>query len=251
MLQTDSRPPMLAVSSSLMSPTIDPRIFRAYDIRGKAHEQLDAAACRAIGQAFGTVLRQRYSVLHPRVVVGRDARVHSPEFEDAAVEGLMAAGCHVLRMGPTPSPVNYFTICHRQLDGGLQVTASHNPGHDNGIKLQVGDAEAFSGDDLQLLRKMIERGDFLNGEGSEETIDATTPYSAHLTKLFATVGNGKKIVVDAGNGIAGPVNCDVLRAVGAQIVELYTEPDGTFPNHPADPSKHATLRELQEAVTRT
>ncbi len=107
--------------------SVDPRIFRAYDIRGKAHEQLTSDACRAIGQAFGTVLNARKEGDFASAVVGSDARTHSPEFLEAVVEGLTSTGCRVLLMGQTPSPLNYFTICTRALDGGMQVTASHNP----------------------------------------------------------------------------------------------------------------------------
>ncbi len=230
---------------------IDPHIFRAYDIRGKAHSQLSADACQKIGQAFGTVLRRLYKKDHPTVIVGRDARTHGPELEKAVIEGLMSAGCHVLTIGPMPSPVNYFTICNRKADGGIHVTASHNPKEDNGLKLQTRDADAFSGDDLQKLRKQIETEDFMTGTGSQETIDAVTPYTDVLTKKFPNAGKGLTIVVDAGNGIAGPVNCTIFRAVGAEVIELYTEPDGTFPNHAADPSKHATLKDLQKKVTKS
>src|SRR3989338_6910165 len=227
---------------------IDPHIFRAYDIRGKAHSQLSADACGQIGQEFGTVLRRLYKKDHPTVIVGRDARTHGPELEKAVIEGLMSAGCHVLTIGPMPSPVNYFTICNRKVDGGIHVTASHNPKEDNGLKLQIRDADAFSGEDLQTLRRQIETEDVMNGTGSQESIDAVTPYTDFLTKRFPSVGKNLTIVVDAGNGIAGPVNCAVFRAVGAQVIELYTEPDGTFPNHPADPSKHATLKDLKKKV---
>jgi phosphomannomutase/phosphoglucomutase len=230
-------------------PSIDPHIFRAYDIRGKAATQVTPDACRQIGHAFGTVLRRRYKKEHPEVIVGRDARTHGPQLEAALVEGLMAAGCNVLMIGATPSPLNYFTICNRKADGGVHVTASHNPKEDNGLKLQTRDAEAYSGDNLQELRKQIEKQDFENGTGSKKDIDAVTPYRTFLKKLFGDVGAGKKVVVDAGNGIAGPVNCEVFRDVGAEVVELFTEPDGTFPNHAADPSKHETLQDLQEEVT--
>lgn len=227
---------------------IDPHIFRAYDIRGKAHSQLSTDACRQIGRGFGTVLRRLYKKDHPEVVVGRDARTHGPELEAAVIEGLMMAGCRVLMIGPTPSPLNYFTICERKLDGGVHVTASHNPKEDNGLKLQIRGAEAFSGESLQELRSLIEAGDFLPGKGTREEIDAVTSYKELLTRTFKNAGKGLTIVVDAGNGIAGPVSCDVLRGVGAEVIELYTEPDGAFPNHPADPSKHETLRDLQAKV---
>lgn len=227
---------------------IDPHIFRAYDIRGKAHSQLSADACRQIGRAFGTTLRRRYNKDSPEVIVGRDARTHGPELESATIEGLMSAGCHVLTIGPTPSPVNYFTICDRKADGGIQVTASHNPKEDNGLKLQIRDAEAFSGEDLQALRKQIGANDCMNGSGSKSEIDAASPYREFLVNKFKNAGKGATIVVDAGNGIAGPINCSAFRAVGADVIELYAEPDGNFPHHPADPSRHETLKELQNKV---
>ncbi len=229
---------------------IDPHIFRAYDIRGKAGTQLTTEACLLIGKAFGAVLFEKYGEEHPHptVAVGRDARTHSPAFESALIDGLVSAGCNVLRIGQTPSPLNYFTICNSHFDAGVQITASHNPKEDNGIKLQLRDAEAYSGADLQDLRERIEKKVFRTAEGSVEDLDAITPYKAYLAKMFAGIGKSKKVVVDAGNGVAGPVYCDVLRSAGCQVIEMYTEPDGTFPNHAADPSKHSTLAELQARV---
>lgn len=229
---------------------IDPHIFRAYDIRGKAGTQLTEEACYLIGRAFGTVLQEKYGKEHehPTVVLGRDARTHSPGFMQKMCEGLMQSGCEVFEIGQTPSPVNYFTICSGHFDAGVQITASHNPKEDNGIKLQLRHAEAYSGDDLQDLKKRIENNVFKDSKGSKKEIDAITPYEDFLAKLFADAGKGKTIVVDGGNGVAGPVYCSVLRKTGATVHELYTEPDGTFPNHAADPSKHSTLKELQEKV---
>ncbi len=228
--------------------SLDPNIFRAYDIRGRAYDQITEEGCLLIAHAFGSALRVRTRKEMPSVCVGRDARTHSPAFELAIVEGLKSAGCRVISIGQTPSPVNYFTVCTQELDGGIHVTASHNPAHDNGLKLFTAGASAFSGDDLQQLRKRIEQRDLLDGRGTVETFDATEPYAAFLTSLFAGTGDTMHIGVDGGNGVAGPLNCDVLEAVGATITGLYIEPDGTFPHHPADPSKHATLRDLQAAV---
>lgn len=231
-----------------MHSSIDPRIFRAYDIRGRAHEQITVEACRLIGQAFGTELFERTGNDAPTVCVGRDARTHSPDFETAVIEGLLEAGCTVIRIGQTPSPVNYFAVCHEGFDAGIQVTASHNPAHDNGLKFCVKDAQAFAGHDLQKLRERIERGALRNAEGTLESLEASEHYAEHLRTLFEDAGQDLKIVVDGGNGVAGPLNCAILRAIGAEVVELYTEPDGTFPNHPADPSKYETLAELQSLV---
>jgi phosphomannomutase/phosphoglucomutase len=231
--------------------SIDPHIFRAYDIRGVAHEQLTVEACRLIGHAFGSELRERTRKDSPVLCVGRDARTHGPDFERALVEGLLESGCTVELIGQTPSPINYFTICTKELDGGIQVTASHNPASDNGLKFCLADADAFAGDDLQELHQRILDERFVKGNGTSIEMDAITPYVTFLSTLFAKAGEGLSIVVDSGNGVAGPVYCDVLRAVGATVTELYTEPDGTFPNHAADPSKWDTLKELQKTVIDT
>ncbi|MDO8649232.1 MAG: phosphomannomutase/phosphoglucomutase [Candidatus Peregrinibacteria bacterium] len=229
--------------------SLNPRIFRAYDIRGKAESQITPEACKLIGQAFGSTLREMYGIEHPRVALGWDARTHSPLFAEHTQKGLQDVGCSVVRIGLTPSPVNYFTVCMQKLDGSIQITASHNPAEDNGLKLQLREAHAYAGDDLQTLRKKIEAGKFLSGSGRVEDVDAITPYIDHLSSLFPNGAKGLSVVVDSGNGVAGPTYCRALRAIGATVDELYTEPDGTFPNHLADPSKHATLKDLQKRVT--
>jgi phosphomannomutase / phosphoglucomutase len=227
---------------------LDPHIFRAYDIRGKAHTQITEEGCLLIGKGFGTILRTLYEKDHPTVAVGRDARTHGPVFEKALIEGLVSTGCHVLVIGETPSPINYFTICKQNLDGGVQITASHNPAGDNGFKLQIRDADAFSGEDIQELYKRIEREEFVEGDGSQEEFDSVTSYVLHLSEMFADVGKGLSIAIDGGNGIAGPVYSTILRAVGCNVTGLFIDPDGTFPNHPADPSKPDTLKDLQKTV---
>ncbi len=229
-------------------PAIDPCIFRSYDIRGKAHEQLTTEACELIARGFGSVLREIYKLDHPTVAVGRDARTHSPEFEAAVIGGLASAGCRVLTIGETPSPVNYFTICTAVLDGGIQVTASHNAPEDNGLKLQVREADAFAGEDLQKLRQRIEKKKFLKGKGTVEPFDGITPYIEYLAEKFAGIGTDLHAAVDCGNGVTGPVYTEVLRRAGCTLTELYTEPDGSFPHHLADPSKWETLKDLQQKV---
>ncbi len=233
-----------------MTQPIDPRIFRAYDIRGVALEQLTENAARQIAHGYGSVLRERMSGKTPRVCVGRDARTHGPQLERAVIEGLTASGCDVYTIGATPSPLGYFTICDGAFDAGIQVTASHNPAKDNGLKLSLEHAHSYANDDIQDLRKRIEEGRFVTGKGSVQPYDGTTPYLAKLKTMFGQSLKGMKVVVDSGNGIAGPVYCEALREAGAEVIELYTEPIGTFPNHPADPSKRATLKELQETVVK-
>lgn len=233
-----------------MAQPIDPRIFRAYDIRGVALEQLTEDAARQIAHGYGSVLRERLPNRTPRVCVGRDARTHGPQLERAVIDGLLASGCDAYTIGATPSPLGYFTICDGNFDAGIQVTASHNPAKDNGLKLSLAHAHSYANDDIQDLRKRIEAGKLTNGKGTVQPYDGTTPYLAKLKSMFGDKLKGLKIVVDGGNGIAGPVYCEALREAGAEVIELYTEPIGTFPNHPADPSKHATLKELQETVVK-
>jgi len=227
---------------------VDPRIFRAYDIRGTISDQIDKELCRLIGQAFGSILRERYNKEHPTVVVGWDMRAHSPPLAQATIEGLMSTGCYVFNIGETPSPVNYFAVCTKNTDGSVQITASHNEAEFNGLKLQIREAEAFSGEDLQTLRKRIEEESFLTGEGKVEEFDAITPYKEHLKKMFGNVGADLHIVIDNGNGVTGPVYNQVLKDIGCTLTELYAEPDGTFPNHLADPIQLDTLKELQATV---
>ena len=168
--------------------TLDPHIFRAYDIRGKVDGQMTEQAAYLIGKGFGSILRDRYEIEHPTVAVGRDARTHSPNLQAEVTKGLISTGCNVIDIGETPSPINYFTICDKKLDGGMQVTASHNPSGDNGLKLQIRDAEAYSGDDIQKLRERIEAEEFVTGDGSMKVYDGIDPYLKHVEKMFKKAG---------------------------------------------------------------
>jgi phosphomannomutase / phosphoglucomutase len=226
---------------------IPSHVFRAYDIRGKAGIDITEDFCRNVGKGFGSILREIYKKENPTVIVGRDARTHSPSFEKALIEGLISVGCHVKTIGQTPSPVNYFALCNFGCDGSVQITASHNPKDDNGLKLQIRDAEAFAGNDLQKLRERIENDEFESGKGTSEELDAITPYIDKVTSLIK-IDQPLKIVADFGNGVAGPVYSEALKKAGIELIELYAEPDGTFPNHIADPSNYETLTDLISAV---
>lgn len=229
---------------------IDPRIFRAYDIRGKALTQVSEDACREIAYTFGQELAERYHLRSPRIAVGRDARTHSPLLEKAVIDGLHRANCDVLAIGQNPSPTNYFTVCTLELDGSIQITASHNHKDDNGLKLQMRNAGAFCGNDIQELEKKIAPLPYPlpRGEGKIETFDAISPYITHLTTMFKDVGKGVHVVIDGGNGVAGPVYSQILKNISCTVTELFIDPDGTFPNHSADPSKWDTLKDLQKTI---
>src|SRR3989344_2550575 len=165
-------------------PSIPSYIFRAYDIRGKAETEVSETLCMLVGKAFGTELSERYKKENPEVIVGRDARTHSPLLEAALIKGLVSTGCIVKKIGMVPSPVNYFALCHFACDGSVQITASHNQKEDNGLKLQLRGAEAFAGEELQNLRERIEGGKFAEGKGSVEEIDAVTPYKGKVKGLL-------------------------------------------------------------------
>ena len=239
--------------------TVDPHVFRAYDIRGVYGQNITEEFCHLVGKGFGSELRERYNKEHPTVIVGRDARTHSPSLEAALIEGLISTGCHVKTIGETPSPVNYFALCHLECDGSVQVTASHNDKEDNGLKLQLRDAEAFSGEELQGLLKRIQEERFVEGsssaanaaskdkEGSYEEIEIVTAYQQKVLSL-APIGKGMTVAVDFGNGVSGPIYSQILENAGVHILPLYAEPDGTFPNHIADPTKHETLKDLQALI---
>ncbi|MBU0458329.1 phosphomannomutase/phosphoglucomutase [Patescibacteria group bacterium] len=227
---------------------IDPHIFRAYDIRGIVPDQVNEELALLIGKGFGSIMRERTGKEHPQIAVGRDMRPHSPGLEKAIIKGLNSTGCNVVAIGQTPSPLNYFAICTNNLDGSIQVTASHNEAIKNGFKLQVHDAIAFASEDIQILLKRIQNEEFIAGEGEIEELNVIDPYIEYLTEKFAGIGEGMKIIVDYGNGVAGPVYSKVLNNIGCELITLYEEPDGNFPNHIADPSNYETLKDLQKRV---
>lgn len=222
---------------------MNPQIFREYDIRGVADSDLTDEAVENIGRAYATLV-QRDGVRN--VAVGHDNRLSSPRLAEALISGLRAAGSNVLFAHQVPTPTLYFTILHYQQDGGVQVTGSHNPPQFNGFKMSRGVLSLY-GDQVQELRRIIEAKDFATGNGSLETVDPVREYQQAITSRLK-LQRPLKIVVDTGNGTAGPVIVPILREMGAEVVELYTEPDGTFPNHVADPTVPENLADLIATV---
>lgn len=224
---------------------MNPRIFRAYDIRGVADRDLDDATVGAIGQAFATVVRERD--LLPQVAVGRDARLSSPRIHAALVAGLLRGGVDVLDVGIVPSPVVYFTAHTREVGGAIMVTGSHNPAEDNGLKLLLG-KNALFGEDIQRLRELVVSGAFATGSGTARPIEVLRPY-CDQQRLLAHLGERKlKVVVDAGNGPTGPIAPELLESLGVEVVPMYCDLDGRFPNHHPDPTVAENLVDLQAAV---
>ena len=219
---------------------VDRNIFRAYDIRGVVGESLDEGVARLIGQAVGSLMRERGL---KDIVVGRDGRHSGPSLSGALIEGLRRAGRDVIDIGQVPTPVVYFGTYHFNTGCGVAVTGSHNPPDYNGFKIVVG-GETLSGDAIQdLYARIAENRLETGGGGALQTRDIGQDYLGRVAGDIA-LERKLKVVVDAGNGVAGNLGPQVLEAIGAEVVPLHCEVDGDFPNHHPDPGDPANLADL-------
>ncbi|MBA2663178.1 MAG: phosphomannomutase/phosphoglucomutase [Bradymonadaceae bacterium] len=228
---------------------MNPDIFRAYDIRGIADSDLTNEVVFQIGRAVAT-MATRASGPGPRIGVGRDARVSADRIFDCLQKGMIAAGAHVVSLGVVPTPLVYFAAYTDTFHACVQITGSHNPGEYNGFKMMVG-KQTLHGDTIQELRTLIETNDLVSGPdlGASALPDLRKRYIEWVRDNISVGPRKLKIAVDSGNGVAGVVAPELLRdAVGCKVVELFSEPDGTFPNHHADPTVLENLADLIEAV---
>jgi len=218
-------------------------IFREYDIRGIAEEELLDPDVETLGRALAT-----YLIRHSgrTISLGCDCRLSGSRLRDALLKGLLAAGARVLDIGTVPTPVLYYSAVHFKTDGAIMITGSHNPPEYNGIKTVCGTGTLY-GQAIQDVYKLITAGDFELGEGSVEKIDAVTPYVDEVAAQFQ-FDRKVKVVVDAGNGTAGPVVTRVFEKLNVKATELFFEMDGHFPHHHPDPTVLANLRDLQQSV---
>lgn len=221
-------------------------IFRKYDIRGIVGEELDPSVAESVGMAYGSELRHRSVADRPRVVVGEDNRPSSPALGSGLVRGLTAVGCDVIRIGTVPTPVSYFSEYQLQADGAVQITGSHNPAEYNGIKMTMAGA-SIHGDAIRGLLRRIRDAEFTAGTGQIETRDVLPAYVSDLAARF-TPARPVKVVVDCGNGTGSVVAVDLLEAVGAEVIPLYCDSDGTFPNHHPDPTVDEYVQDLITSV---
>ncbi len=222
---------------------LNPEIFRQYDIRGIAGKDMNAEDVMLLGRAIGTYLQQQGNRY---VAVGRDCRVSSDEYSAHLIQGLTAAGCRVVDIGICTTPVSYFAVRHLQTQGSIMVTASHNPPEYNGFKICSGIDSVF-GEELQKIRRIIADGAFESGRGSTESYDILTPYIDYMLQNI-NLQRPLRVGVDAGNGTAGLTAVPVLKGLGCEVHELYTELDGTFPNHEADPTVVENMADLVALV---
>jgi phosphomannomutase/phosphoglucomutase len=228
---------------------VEPRIFRQYDIRGVWEKDLTKEAVGAIGRAFAVYLRDRLKKDRMTVSIGMDARNSSPVMLETLSEALNASGIDVIDIGMCPTPLQYFSLHTLDVDGGIMITGSHNPPEFNGLKLSLG-RKTLYGEMIQDVRAIVEKGSTLEGEGTVKKHDIIPEYIEYIKPRFAGF-KGVKAVVDAGNGPGGLVGPALMRALGAEVVELYCEPDGNFPNHHPDPVVLENLRDLIAKVKET
>lgn len=235
------------------------KIFREYDIRGVVGEDFDAGLAEYLGFALGQSIRGGQFGPAPsgrlQVAVGFDCRLSREEMSRALISGITASGCDVLNCGMGPTPQLYFMAVSQKKAGGVQITASHNPGDQNGFKMMVG-PKTLSGPDIQELKRQVQEIDRSGGikpsaeRGTVTEIDARSLYLKDLVERSRSLMGKKKLklVVDGGNGVGGLVGPALLRELGCEVIELYTEPDGRFPNHEADPTVLENIAELRKRV---
>jgi phosphomannomutase/phosphoglucomutase len=239
---------------------LPPEIFKAYDIRGIVGQTLTPAIARAIGQAIGTHAREK-AANRPQqnptpqgencppqdaIAVGRDGRLSGPALTQALIEGILAAGVDAIDIGSVPTPVSYFAAHALGCHSAVSVTGSHNPPDYNGIKMVIA-GETLALDAIQALRRRIETGALAVGAGACRAADVREAYLARIVSDIR-LARPMKIVMDCGNGIAGAVAPELFRRLGVQVVPLFCEVDGRFPNHHPDPSRPENLADLIRAL---
>jgi phosphomannomutase/phosphoglucomutase len=226
---------------------LSPHIFREYDIRGIVGRDLDPGVTRQVGRAYGSVLREAVGD-DATVVVGMDNRPHSPGLSAGLVEGLRAAGVNVVDLGTVPTPLVSWAEHRFGAHGGIQITGSHNPSEYNGIKMTL-QGRSFFGEAIQELRSRILAGRLMEGAGTLEEREIIPTYVQEIARGFS-LGRPIRVVVDCGNGVGSLVAVELLRTIGADVIPLYCESDGTFPNHHPDPTVDEYLVDMIEVVRR-
>ncbi len=240
-----SAPAAMRTPAKEIGVKIAPGIFRAYDIRGIVGETLDADIVKTIGRALGSEAKARGQQC---MVVGRDGRSSSPELGAALIAGLRAAGRDVIDVGLVPTPVLYFATHFLQTASGVMLTGSHNGPEYNGLKIVLGH-ETLSEEAIQGIYRRISAGDLSAGEGGLKSAAIIPEYIRRIVdEIPAPVSDAFKLVVDCGNGVAGVVAPQLLRALGHDVIELYCDVDGSFPNHHPDPSQPENLQVLINKV---
>lgn len=234
--KVEEQPPKQAAS-------IAAAIFKAYDIRGVVGETLTSESVYEIGRAIGS---EAHAQGQQSIIVGRDGRLSGPELVQRLIEGLRATGCDVVDIGVVPTPLLYFATQYLNTGSGVMLTGSHNPPNYNGMKIMLR-GETLALEAIQSLRRRIESGDYASGAGDLQTVDVVPDYIERVSSDVKLI-RPLKIVVDCGNGAAGEVAPRLFQALGSEVVELYCQIDGQFPNHHPDPSQLENLEDLINKV---
>ena len=224
---------------------MNPQIFREYDIRAVVDKELSLEEVVILGKAMGTYLGRQGK---KRITLGRDGRLSSNAFRERLLEGLLASGCQVIDIGVCPTPLLYFSIRHLKTDGGIMITASHNPPEYNGFKICSGPDTIF-GAEIQQVGSIARKGEFLTGQGSVTEKDVLPDYQA-LVLNDIRLSRPLRVGMDGGNGTGGWMALPIIRRMGCQVFDLYCEVDGSFPHHEPDPTVPKNLEELSALVER-
>ncbi|HWP45444.1 MAG TPA: phosphomannomutase/phosphoglucomutase, partial [Blastocatellia bacterium] len=223
---------------------INEHIFREYDIRGVVGQDLTEEAVYTLGRAMGTFYRNNGAT---RVSLGRDARESSPVFADLIARGLNETGCDVVDIGMVPTPVLYYSLFTQDVGGGVMITGSHNPTDYNGFKICLGKSTIF-GEQINHIKQIALSGNFSSGSAGIERREILDQYSNHIASTINPGPRRLKVVIDAGNGMGGVVAGSLYRSLGCEVIELFCEPDSSFPNHHPDPTVLENMRFAIEAV---
>lgn len=222
---------------------IPSHVFREYDIRGIADTEFTDDFVKSLGRAFATLMSAENK---KRISVGHDMRPSSDRLKKALLEGLVSGGMEVTDLGLVPTPVLYFSVSHLKLDAGICITGSHNPVEYNGFKMHLAD-RPFFGAEIQKMRELIEKSAYTAGQGKVAKGEIIPAYQAYALSLFK-FKRRLKVVVDSGHGMGGIVAPDLIRSLGHEVIELYSNLDPTFPDHHPDPSEPHNLEDVQRKV---
>ena len=211
---------------------LKPEIFRQYDIRGIENRDLTSESVNILGKGIGTYFRRNNC---RQVALGQDCRLSSPKFAEALSNGLRSTGCDIVDIGIVPTPLLYFSIYQKKIESGVMITGSHNPPEYNGFKMMMG-KETLYGKTIQDIFHIIDTNDLLtDNQGTYTTLSIVQEYQEYVTKNIK-LKRPLKIVIDAGNGTGGAVAVPIFKNLGCQVIELFCEMDGNFPNHHPDPT---------------
>lgn len=218
-------------------------VFRAYDIRGIIGKDLDENSFYSLGQTIAVRLKE---LERTEILVARDVRITSEDLTKALINGLLDSGINVFDLGVVSTPVMYFATHTTQIDSGLMVTGSHNSKEFNGIKMVLA-GTTLANNDIDLLYQINQKNIYPTGTGKYQKYNILNEYIEYIVKNII-IKNPLKIVVDCGNGVAGPIVIEILKKLNCEIIELYCEPDGNFPNHHPDPTVEENLIDLKKVV---